>query len=539
MKNRNSILLLTILVFCAAMTGGFFVNANSSEEANIGSAIQNNNVQFSSAVSQDDFNVYGTATLSENSASGLSYRVTVTVTSPSGRSNTTQSDWSLAPITHTTGLSVGMENGTYQVQATFESQNGTYDEYGNFYGTGSTNGGTAYNSVLIRPIISISAVNPMSIEFDRTTGTPKSSTANISLSSEVTGFPQPVYITVGLGKQSGGNFYAVNGRLRDKIPHSNPGGFVPATYTFTPNLNLPEAGQAVEQFLITSVWRRSGTNPQTGEPIYAELSPMTDFQYGTRSVNISITIPAQTVGGNFPNCVPECFEPDYDCPCYGQGGGTVGSLRPACERSLPAFVKAGYSPKKPLLPQCNCTVTPILIDVAGNGLALTDAAGGVPFDFNGDGIIGGKLAWTTANSDDAWLVLDRNQNNRIDNGTELFGNASPQPAPPEGEERQGFLALAEYDKPANGGNGDGKITRRDAVFRNLRLWQDRNRNGISEPEELSRLPALDVVAISLDYRESRRVDQHGNRFKYRARVRDRQGANVGRWAWDVFLKSAR
>ncbi len=64
MKNRNSILLLTILIFCAAMNGGFFVSANSSEEAIIGSAVQNDNVQFSSSVSQDDFNVYGTATLS-------------------------------------------------------------------------------------------------------------------------------------------------------------------------------------------------------------------------------------------------------------------------------------------------------------------------------------------------------------------------------------------------------------------------------------------------------------------------------------------
>jgi hypothetical protein len=49
------------------------------------------------------------------------------------------------------------------------------------------------------------------------------------------------------------------------------------------------------------------------------------------------------------------------------------------------------------------------------------------------------------------------------------------------------------------------------------------------------LLALDVPAIDLDYKESRRVDEHGNQFKYRAKVRDAQGASVGRWARDVFL----
>jgi hypothetical protein len=245
---------------------------------------------------------------------------------------------------------------------------------------------------------------------------------------------------------------------------------------------------------------------------------------------------------NIGACSPEyrpipCVDCLYndDC-CYGDvcHNGQCGPLEtPSC----PGGPAMCYLPWIWSDVVCDCVLgeSPVLVDVSGNGFSLTSKDAGVEFDLDGNGVAE-RLSWTSPGSDDAWLVLDRNSNGVIDNGTELFGNFTSQPQPPPGVERNGFLALAEYDKPALGGNRDGVISRQDYIFRNLRLWTDSNHNGISEATELSSLEQLGVETLELNYKESRRRDQYGNEFRYRTKVKDSDGAQIGRWAYDVILK---
>jgi hypothetical protein len=181
-----------------------------------------------------------------------------------------------------------------------------------------------------------------------------------------------------------------------------------------------------------------------------------------------------------------------------------------------------------------CVGSPIVIDTDGKGFHLTPAEDGVFFDIAGDGHPI-KMAWTAPGSTNAFLALPKN--GQIASGKELFGNFTPQP--PSGHPN-GFLALAVYDRPEKGGNGDGIIDANDAIFSKLVLWVDANHDGIAQPEELHPLPDLGVFSISLHYRESRREDRYGNLFRYKSRINliddDEDDSRAGPVTYDIFFR---
>lgn len=214
---------------------------------------------------------------------------------------------------------------------------------------------------------------------------------------------------------------------------------------------------------------------------------------------------------------------EVDCDYDNQSGLA------ACQSDYD-YCANGCQQDPPEHPKQNC---PIVLDLDRGGLRFTSVQEGVLFDIDGDGHRD-WIAWTDPQSDEGFLVWDRNLNGRIDSGSELFGDSTLQPpsAAPNG-----FLALSVLDDPQSGGNGDGVLSSQDRLWNALQIWVDRNHNGRSEENELTSLSSHKVVAIDIDYRESRRKDRYGNELRYWGRVLLEDGPPSR--AVDVFFQGLR
>ena len=176
--------------------------------------------------------------------------------------------------------------------------------------------------------------------------------------------------------------------------------------------------------------------------------------------------------------------------------------------------------------QCQCcyvSTTPLLVNLHG-GISVSDAASGVWFDLAAEGV-SAQVPWPTSDTD-GWLVLDRNKDGTINDGRELFGTSSVLITGRKAA--NGFVALQELDS-----DGDGAFTAADPMFSEVAVWIDRNRDGISQPDELLSLQTVGLLSISLDYRRSEKRDRNGNRMIYRALARFENGST--RFVYDVFL----
>jgi hypothetical protein len=170
---------------------------------------------------------------------------------------------------------------------------------------------------------------------------------------------------------------------------------------------------------------------------------------------------------------------------------------------------------------------------------LTSISGGVSFDLGAVGTPS-PTSWTAPDRALAFLCWDRNRNGQIDSGRELFGDRTPMHS--GATAANGFEALAEFDTEAAGGNDNGYIDPGDRIWTSLRLWVDRNHDGLSQPEELSTLSNAGLTAISLDYKLNQRRDRYGNQFRYRgfAIGTDSIGGRSTRYeVYDVLLQQKR
>ncbi|GAB5606502.1 beta strand repeat-containing protein [Sideroxyarcus sp. TK5] len=139
---------------------------------------------------------------------------------------------------------------------------------------------------------------------------------------------------------------------------------------------------------------------------------------------------------------------------------------------------------------------PLTLDLNSNGLETLpiNATSPVYFDLTGEGVQS-SVGWVAPS--DGFLTLDRNGDGLINDGTELFGDATPAyeagtTTPTTGKTADGFAALAQEDT-----NGDGVVNSADANFANLRIWQDLNQDGVSQTNELKTLSELGIESFNV------------------------------------------
>ncbi|MGZ3722796.1 MAG: hypothetical protein ACXVA9_07710 [Bdellovibrionales bacterium] len=136
--------------------------------------------------------------------------------------------------------------------------------------------------------------------------------------------------------------------------------------------------------------------------------------------------------------------------------------------------------------------SPLILDTEGHGIKISRVfPRSVGFDITGTNFKS-YVDWPENTKDVAFLVLP-DKKGKVNSIAQLFGYQ-------KGYEN-GFEKLRSFDK-----NHDGRIDKDDKIYKKLRLWYDRNRDGIAQNDELVPLATKGVTMISLKYGRPGRDD---------------------------------
>ena len=119
---------------------------------------------------------------------------------------------------------------------------------------------------------------------------------------------------------------------------------------------------------------------------------------------------------------------------------------------------------------------PLVLNLVGGAVSTTPlSSSSVTFDVQGSGS-GVKTGWITP--DEGFLVLDKNGNGKIDDGTEMIGS---------------FADLAKFDT-----SGKGVIDASNSIYSQLKVWVDKSGDGVSKTTEIYSLAQLGIASINVN-----------------------------------------
>jgi hypothetical protein len=129
---------------------------------------------------------------------------------------------------------------------------------------------------------------------------------------------------------------------------------------------------------------------------------------------------------------------------------------------------------------------PVILDLGGNGVNISPlGVSTATFDMAGDGR---RVATAWAGADDALLAIDLGGSGIIDQAKQI---EFTQWAPGATSDMQALRQV--FDT-----NHDGELDPGDALWKQFRVWNDANGNGVSDPGEVATLDQLGITSIDLN-----------------------------------------